>query len=556
MSSEQTAKRQPSLLDASCDNFVHDLAELSPTDATAWGIDGYEGELQDFSPEYFTAIADRTREMVADLDALDDTTDESDDEDDFDDVDYVTAAVLRDRLCLDLDLHHHSEDVRCLNNIASPVQTIRDTLLLMPQDTDEDRDAIRSRLSKVKTSLAGYRSSLEEAASHGMVAPHRQISEVIVQCERLADADSMLESLGLDADSAEVQQAKEAFGEFSDWLSNDLQPQAPTKDAVGRERYERFSKLFVGDAVNLDEAYEWGLDQVRSLRTEQEKIAHELYGSDCSVRSAMRKLNHEDRYTLRGTDALVEWMQSIADGVIAELNGKEFDIPEEVEEIECCIDPAGTGGIFYTPPSDDFSRPGRMWWSVPEGQDTFHTWQELTTVHHEGVPGHHLQLGSALVQEDLNLWRRAVTWNSGHGEGWALYAEQLMAELGYMDDPGFRMGMLDAQRLRAARVVVDIGLHLGKQLPDCSTSGVWDKAHVKTFMRENTAMDDANLNFEVNRYLGWPGQAPSYALGQRLWQETRAEAEKQGMSAREFHSEALALGSVPMSVLREAVLGN
>ena len=118
-----------------------------------------------------------------------------------------------------------------------------------------------------------------------------------MQCERLADADSMLESLGLDADSAEVLRAKEAFGEFSDWLSNDLQPQAPNKDAVGRERYERFSKLFVGDAVNLDEAYEWGLDQVRCLRAEQERIAHELYGSDCSVRSAMRKLNHEERYT-------------------------------------------------------------------------------------------------------------------------------------------------------------------------------------------------------------------------------------------------------------------
>lgn len=186
MSSEQTAKRQPSLLDASCDNFVHDLAELSPTDATAWGIDGFEGELQDFSPDYFEAVADRTRDMVADLDALDDTTDESDDEDDFDDVDYVTAAVLRDRLCLDLDLHHHGEDIRSLNNIASPVQTIRDSLLLMPQETQEDREAIRSRLSKVKGSLDGYRESLKEAASHGMVAPHRQISEVIVQCERLA----------------------------------------------------------------------------------------------------------------------------------------------------------------------------------------------------------------------------------------------------------------------------------------------------------------------------------------------------------------------------------
>ena len=157
MSSEQTAKRQPSLLDASCDNFVHDLAELSPTDATAWGIDGYEGELQDFSPEYFTAIADRTREMVADLDALDDTTDESDDEDDFDDVDYVTAAVLRDRLCLDLDLHHHSEDVRCLNNIVSPVQTIRDSFALMPKVTEEDFDNIASRMSRIPDALAGYR---------------------------------------------------------------------------------------------------------------------------------------------------------------------------------------------------------------------------------------------------------------------------------------------------------------------------------------------------------------------------------------------------------------
>lgn len=552
MSFDQNAERQPSLLDASCDNFVHDLAQLTPTDATAWGIPGFDGELEDFSPEYYSSVADRTREMMADLDALDDTTDESDDDDDFDEVDYVTAAVLRDRLCLDLDLHHAGEDIRCLNNIASPVQTIRDTLMLMPKDTPEQLDALRSRLSKVPASLSGYKESLTEAASRGMVAPQRQISEVFVQSERLADAGSMLEDLGVEG--PEVDAAKEAFGEFADWLSNELQPQAPSQDAVGRERYERFSRLFVGDAVDLDEAYEWGLDQVRSIKAEQEKIAHELYGSDVTVRAAMRKLNEEERYQLHGTDALVKWMQSTADRVIKDLDGTAFDIPESVKEIECCIDPAGTGGIFYTSPSDDFSRPGRMWWSVPAGQELFHTWQELTTVHHEGAPGHHLQIGAALTQPDLNLWRRAVTWNSGHGEGWALYAEALMAELGYMDDPGFRMGLLDAQRFRAARVVVDIGLHLGKPLPDCNTSGVWDKSHVKTFMRENTAMDDANLSFEVTRYLGWPGQAPSYALGQRLWQQTRDAAVEQGMDVRDFHSQALALGSVPMSILRETIL--
>ncbi|QPK79236.1 DUF885 domain-containing protein [Corynebacterium lizhenjunii] len=543
--------RQPSLLDASCDNFAHDLAALTPTEATALGIPGFDGELEDFSPEYYAAVADRTREMLADLDALDDSTDESDDDDDFDDVDYVTAAVLRDRLCLELDLHHHGEDLRNLNNLASPVQTIRDTLVMMPQDTPEQIDNIRSRLSKIDNSLRGYRESLLEAASHGMVAATRQINEVIGQCNALADG-TLLDNLGVDPHSAEVEGAKRAFEEFSGWLSAELQPQAPTEDAFGRERYERFSKLFVGDVVDLDEAYEWGLERVAEIDAEQRAIATKLYGADVSPRTAMRKLNTDERYTLHGRDALVEWMQQTADNVIRDLNGAEFTIPEPMQSIECCIDPAGTGGIFYTAPTDDFSRPGRMWWSVPAGQDTFHTWQELTTVHHEGVPGHHMQLGYALLQNDLNLWRRAFCWNSGHGEGWALYAEQLMADLGYMDDPGYRMGLLDAQKLRAARVVVDIGLHLGKKMPDGST--VWDKSHMKTFLRENTAMEDANLAFEVNRYLGWAGQAPSYALGERLWKQTRDDAVAQGMDVKDFHAQALALGSIPMSILRDTVL--
>lgn len=546
------APRESSLLDASCDNFLADLAELSPTAATAWGIEGYDGELQDYSPEYWGAIADRTREMIADLDALDDSTDESDDEDDFDHVDYVTAAVLRDRLVLDLDLHHHGEDLRLLNNIASPVQDIRDTLSQMPQDTPEQIDAIRSRLDKVPHALEGYKKSLLEAASHGHVAATRQINEVIGQCNALADATSLLDSLGQPEDSTEVENAKQAFEEFSGWLSAELQPHAPTEDAFGRDRYERFSKQFVGDSVDLDEAYEWGLERLEEIKNEQQQIATELYGEDCNVRQAIRKLNKEERYTLHGTDALVEWMQETADRVIRDLDGEYFDIPEQIKTIECKIDPAGTGGIFYTPPTEDFSRPGRMWWSVPAGQETFHTWQELTTVHHEGVPGHHLQCGQQVVQNDLNMWRRLACWNSGHGEGWALYSEQLMAELGYMDDPGYRMGLLDAQRLRAARVVVDIGLHLSKKMPD--GSGVWDKPHMKSFLRENTAMDDKNLAFEVNRYLGWAGQAPSYALGQRLWQQTRDEAVAQGMSQREFHAKALALGSIPMSILRETIL--
>lgn len=546
--------RQPSLLDASCEAFVRDTAALSPTEATHLGIEGYDGELQDFSPEYWSAVAERTREMVMDVVAFDEGTDECDDEDDFDAVDYVTAAALRDRLGIELDKHHQNEDLRLLNNIDSPVQTIRDVFLVMGTDTPEQRDQVRSRLSKVPAALQGYRESLSLASGCGKVAPLRQIDAVIGQCEALADSGSMLENLGVEPESPEVEGSKEAFAEMADWLGEQLVPAAPTCDAVGRERYELFSHEFVGDEIDLDEAYCWGLERLREITAKQEEVARRLYGEDLTVRQAMHRLNKEERYRITGTENLRAWMQDTANGAIRDLAGTHFDIPEALRRVDARIDPAGTGGIFYTPPSDDLSRPGQMWWSVPKGQETFHTWQELTTVFHEGVPGHHLQCGTALLQGDaLNLWRRSCCWISGHGEGWALYAEQLMADLGYADDLGYRMGLLDAQRLRAARVVLDIGVHLGKKVPE--GTGIWDASYAKAFLRDNTAMEEANLAFELDRYLGWPGQAPSYSLGQRMWEGVRDEALAAGMTLPEFHSKALALGSIPMSVLRDEVLG-
>ncbi|AKK02051.1 DUF885 domain-containing protein [Corynebacterium epidermidicanis] len=537
--------RQPSLLDATCDAFVHDLAALTPTDATAWGIEGHDHELEDFSPAYWDALADRSRDMLADVDAFDDCTDCNDDEDDFDDVDRTTARVLRDRLCLQLDLHHTSEYYGLLNNLASPVQTIRDTFAQMEPGTD----TLRARMSKVPHALAGYRESLALATAQGRVAALRQVELLITECNQLAGAHSMLDTLGIAG--TEVTAAKRAFSETANWLSEHLAPNAPLVDAVGRERYERFSHQWVGTRVDLDEAYEWGLDQLGEIRAEQQKLAAELYGTGVTVGDAMGRLNADPRYTIHGTDELQKWMQEQADRAVKELGESEFNIPEQIRTIECRIDPSGTGGVFYTAPTDDFSRPGRMWWSVPAGEDTFHTWQELTTVYHEGVPGHHLQIGAALLAP-LNLWRRAACWNSGHGEGWALYAESLMRDLGYLDDPGFRMGFLDAQRLRAARVVLDIGVHLGKTVPDGIST--WDASFARNFLRENSAMSDTSLDFELNRYLGWPGQAPSYALGQRLWQDLRNEAVSAGQSVQDFHARALALGSIPMHILREEVL--
>jgi uncharacterized protein (DUF885 family) len=130
-----------------------------------------------------------------------------------------------------------------------------------------------------------------------------------------------------------------------------------------------------------------------------------------------------------------------------------------------------------------------------------------------------------------------------------------MQELGYLDDPADRLGMLDGQRMRAARVVLDIGVHLKK--PNLSGTGVWDADEALRFMRDNVNMNDAFIRFEVNRYLGWPGQAPSYKVGQRIWEQIRDAAQQKagaGFSFRDFHKKALDLGGVGLDTLRSELL--
>jgi uncharacterized protein (DUF885 family) len=287
---------------------------------------------------------------------------------------------------------------------------------------------------------------------------------------------------------------------------------------------------------------------------EQQAVAREIKAG-ATVPEAVEFLDRDPGRKLHGTAALQRWMQETSDRAIEELGRSAFEIADPIRTLECMIAPTQEGGIYYTGPTDDFSRPGRMWWSVPEGVTEFDTWRELTTVYHEGVPGHHLQIGQAVHNRaQLNSWRRLLAGTSGHAEGWALYAERLMQELGFLDDPADRLGMLDGQRMRAARVVLDLGVHLGK--PRLDGTGVWDHDYALDFFRGHVNMNDEFIKFEVNRYLGWPGQAPSYKVGQRIWQQLREETEaREGSSfdLRRFHKRALDLGSVGLDTLRSAL---
>ena len=169
-------------------------------------------------------------------------------------------------------------------------------------------------------------------------------------------------------------------------------------------------------------------------------------------------------------------MQEKSDAAVAALADTHFDIPEPIRRLECRIAPTQQGGIYYTGPSEDLvTRPGRMWWSVPKGDTEFSTWRELHDRLSRGRARHHLQVAQTVYRSNLlNRWRRIASWVSGHGEGWALYAERLMADLGFLDDPADYLGMLDGQSMRAARVVLDIGMHCGLPAPAEVGGGEWD----------------------------------------------------------------------------------
>ena len=182
----------------------------------------------------------------------------------------------------------------------------------------------------------------------------------------------------------------------------------------------------------------------------------------------------------------------------------------------------------------------------------------MTTVYHEGVPGHHLQCAQAAYRSDvLNRWQRSLCWVSGHGEGWALYAERLMDELGYLEDPADKLGMLDGQGFRAARVIIDIGMHLQLQVPADSpqhAGETWTPEVARSFFGAHCGRPAAFLDSEIVRYLGWPGQAISYKLGERAWlagRDAARAARGRDFDLATWHAAALSLGALGLDDLAD-----
>lgn len=540
------------------ERYVTDLATLDPLLATRIGMPQHDGRLPDYSPDGHAARADLARATRVELRAA------SEDGHQWSGPDLRRAAVaLDERLGTVLAFADGDLDLAELNAMDSPVQAIRMCFGDMRAATPQDWELITQRLRAVPQALAGVRQSVCLAADRGVAPARRQVLQVAEQCAFWSGANEhdlsvfdVIAARGWQVPGADIEAVQDgaalaaaAFADFAAFLRTDIVSRAREADAWGEATYLPASRRFTGTEPDLRATYSWAWEEF--LRVEAEtRIAAARIAGHPDPRAAVAALDSDPRYRIDDPDHYLGWLREHTDAAAAAARDVGFDIPPELARCECRV--AQTHGIpaHYTPPTQDFTRPGRLWWSI-EGLGPFSTWRDHTRIYHEGFPGHHLQVGSVIAnRERLTTFQRLCGQVAAHGEGWAVYAERLMDEAGQFEDAGYRFGLLDGQLLRAARLVLDLGLHL--ELPVPGRDVRWNRDLAVAFLRERTTTGIQQCQFEVDRYLAWPGQATSYKLGERVWLAARADARLR-FGARwelaDFHRQALAMGPLGLDVL-------
>ncbi|MFF2848151.1 DUF885 domain-containing protein [Streptomyces sp. NPDC058001] len=551
----------PPLPRAVADAYVDDLIALDPITGTYLGVKDSSSKLPDCSPAGQEALAELARRTLARLDEAERQPGADQD------IERRCGRLLRERLTAELAVHEADESLRAVGNMHSPAHAVREVFTVTPADTQEDWAAIAERMRAVPAALDGYRESLGLGLERKLYAGPRPTATFVEQLTEWTEPDDegrawfeQFAAAGPDALRAELDTAAHAatraFAALRDWMRDVYAPTIEgAPNTVGRERYARWSRYFNGTDLDLDEAYAYGWAEYHRLLAEMKTEAEKILPGAATPWVALAHLDEHGRH-IEGVDEVRVWLQGLMDEAIEALDGTHFELAERVRQVESRIaPPGGAAAPYYTPPSEDFSRPGRTWLPTM-GQTCFPVYDLVSTWYHEGVPGHHLQLAQwAHVADDLSRYQASVGGVSANCEGWALYAERLMDELGFLTDAEQRLGYLDAQMMRAARVIVDIGMHLELEIPADSPfhpGERWTPELAQEFFGAHSSRPADFVESELTRYLSIPGQAIGYKLGERAWLLGREKARQRhgdAFDAKAWHMAALSQGSLGLDDL-------
>ena len=539
---------------ALADRYLERYLPLDPFLATMLGQPGYDDRLTDFSPDGVAARAAVARDALAELAATPDD----------DDADRLCGALLRERLRAELEAFDAEEHLRPLRIFGSPVTGIREVFDIAPRDTDEDWANVAARMAAVPEAYAQVETALRAGMARRLLAAPRQAFACADQTATWAGLDAEapwfagLAAEGPESRRAELERgaaaATEALVAFTRFLREEYAPRAEgVPDAFGADRYVVEARQHLGARLDVDDAYTYGWAELERIEDDMRAVAAGILPG-ASLLEVYEHLNAEGE-SIEGEETLLHFLQTLMTETMDALDGTHFDLSGDIRKVEAALAPPGSAAAaYYTSPSEDFSRPGQTWYPTL-GRTRFPIWEDVSTWYHEGVPGHHLQLGGWMAVGDrLSRYQRSECL-SGDSEGWALYAERLMDELGFFTAPDRRMGYLAGQQLRATRVVVDIGMHCELRIPQGQPfhpGERWTPELGLEFLHQHGGPDREFLDSEWIRYLGMPGQAISYKLGERVWLAGRESARRQAGAAfdlKGWHTAALAQGPLGLDEL-------
>lgn len=508
--------------------YIDDLAAIDPVRGTRIGVDLTSTDLTDYSPAGTERIAELYRRTAAELRGA-----EPDDE-----AERLGKLFLLDAVDGLLGLVDTGEGERQVSVLSAPSSSVRLVFDLMPRATADDIARLGERLRNVPSALAGYRESLEVGLSTGRTAPRPSVAAVAEQCATWSEGYFTTMPSAVEGPARE---AGAAYAELGSWLRTEYAPRATDDLGCGEERYRVWSRLMLGDEIDLDETYAWGWDELARIEADKSRVCDTILPGS-GYEAARDHLNVDPEQLLHGADAYRDWLQAVSDEATARLNGWQFEIPDALLRCDIGIPPEGSAAAaYYTPPSEDLTVPGRTWFPTV-GKTVFTKWDQVTIAYHEAVPGHHLQLGMTRL---LPLTRaHKLGFQSAHGEGWALYAERLMDELDLFTTPADRLGFLSSQAFRAVRVVIDIGLHTGRPLPD---GRPWTFELASELLQRHGGYPKPFTDSEVLRYMSWPSQATTYKLGERAWlrgRDAARAAQGSTFDLKRWHADALAKGAL------------
>jgi uncharacterized protein (DUF885 family) len=549
------------------DEVLNAFLDKDPVTATLLGLRDRDDRLTDYSEAGDEATRTRVRDIAARAGALEAGFDQTDDRTGADHDSWVTRAVIQQQAEALVDrLDARAVEYAVTDNFIAPVPELLFALPMTGITEPAHADGYLARLAK----LPGAVETIADRHRAGIAAgrlPVRRLAEAAVAyldrylANRDGDplrrpappADSTV-AAGFPAERDRLvdEVVRPAMIRYREMLASEVVPHGRPDDRAGlswlpdgEEHYARLVRAHTTTGRSPDELHRTGLDIIARLRDEFAEIGAEAFGTR-DVTEVLTRLRTDPELRWRDGDELLAAARAVisrAEEVAPRWFGR---LPSRRCVVAAVPDDEAPGapGAYYVPPALDGSRPGIYFANTYRAEER-HRHTAEATAFHEAVPGHHFQFTIAQELTDLPLFRRLAPVTA-YDEGWGLYSERLADEMGLYSGPVTRLGMVSEDAMRAARLVVDTGLH----------AKGWSRQQAVDYMLANTAMPQVEIDSETDRYIADPGQALAYMVGRLEIQRIRAAAE-QALGARfdirSFHDTVLGDGPLPLGVLDRVV---